>query len=155
MSEQDKRISAFRAIDASAKDIFAVLSDPARHPEIDASGMVRSLDRGEPIEANGATFMMNMHNERRGDYQMVSTVVGFVPNKLIAWEPAPPETSAYGWQWVWELDSTGSDSTDVTLSYDWSRVTDKEVLKRVSFPPFSEDDLEGSLAKMAAVLSAV
>ncbi len=155
MSEQDSRISASRTIDAPAKDIFLLLSDPARHPEIDASGMVRSLDRGEPVTANGATFMMNMHNETQGDYQMVSTVVGFVPNKLIAWQPAPPETSAYGWEWIYELESTGSNSTDVTLSYDWARVTDKNVLKAVHFPPFSEADLEGSLAKIAAVLAAV
>ena len=155
MSEQDTRISASRTIDAAAKDIFAVLADPARHPEIDGSGMVRSLDRGEKITANGSTFEMNMHNEPRGDYQMINTVVGFVPNKLIAWEPGPPDRGPMGWQWIWELDSVGSDTTEVTLSYDWSGVSDKDVLKQVKFPPWSEEDLEGSLAKMAAVLTAV
>ena len=60
-----------------------------------------------------------------------------------------------GWQWIYELDSTGSDNTDVTLSYDWSGVNDKALLERIHFPPWSADDLEGSLARLAAAVVAV
>ncbi len=155
MNTEDKRISASRTIDAPAKDIFAVLADPARHVEIDSSGMIRGLDRGEKITANGATFVMNMNNERRGDYQMLNEVIGFVPNKLIAWQPGPVESGPAGWEYIWELDSTGSDTTEVTLTYDWAKVTDKAILERVKFPILDEDDLEGSLAKVAAILAAV
>ena len=41
------------------------------------------------------------------------------------------------------------------MTYDWSAVTDKEVLKQVDFPAVSEEDLESSLGNLAAAVSGV
>ncbi|WHF24625.1 hypothetical protein QJS66_10940 [Kocuria rhizophila] len=51
-----------------------------------------------------------------GDYKMENHVTGLDPNKLIAWKPCPEGTSVEdnGWEWMYELQPEGSDSTTVT-----------------------------------------
>ncbi len=143
-----------RVIHTSAADIFDVLSNPARHSEFDGSGFNRSADKPQRIQAVGDSFRMNMEGDHMGgEYQMDNHVVGFSPGKLIAWKPAPAGTEPPGWEWVYELTSEGSDSTEVTLTYDWSAVTDKELLKKITFPLVSTDQMEGSLAQLAAAVS--
>lgn len=143
-----------RVINAPANDIFDVLSNPDRHSEFDGSGFVRSADRSQRIQAVGDVFRMNMEGPHMGgEYQVDNHVVGFQPGKLIAWKTAPAGTEPPGWEWVYELTSEGSDSTEVSLTYDWSKVTDKELLKKLSFPLVSADQMEGSLAQLASVVS--
>ena len=64
--------------------------------------------------------------------------------RLLAWQTTPAGTEPKGWQWVWQLQPYGPDSTEVRLTYDWSNVTDQELLKKVSFPLVKEDQLEES-----------
>ena len=150
----ETKISATRTIDAANEDIFAVLSNPERHAEIDGSDMVVSDDKTDRITAVGQVFTMNMHWDKMGgDYKTDNHVVGYDENKLLAWTTAPSGQEPDGWEWVWELTPQGSDSTEVTITYDWSSVTDKDVLKQVSFPVVSEEDLESSLANLAAAVS--
>ncbi|MCC9197417.1 SRPBCC family protein [Arthrobacter sp. zg-Y820] len=153
MTTDQSSVVVSRIIDASAADIFNLLSNPERHPELDGSGMVVSDEKTDRITASGQVFTMNMHNEKMGDYQTENTVTGYDHNKLLAWQTAPAGTEPKGWQWVWELNPIAPDSTEVTLTYDWSHVTDKETLKKVSFPMVSKDDLEESLNKLAAGVS--
>jgi hypothetical protein len=108
------RITVSRIIDAPAREIFDVLTLPARHREIDGSGFVVSDDRTDRI-----------------------TGVGQVS----------------GWEWMWELQADGSDATEVTLTYDWDKVTDRALLQKVSFPLVSQDQLEESLANLAAAVA--
>lgn len=153
MSE-DKKITVSRTIDASAADIFNVLSNPARHAEIDGAGHIVSDDRTDRITATGQVFTMNMDAEHMGgEYKTDNHVVGYDENKLLAWKTAPAGTEPPGWQWVWELDPRGADSTDVSLTYDWSAVTDKQLLKKVSFPVVEQSALEDSLGRLAAAVS--
>ncbi|WP_168583140.1 SRPBCC family protein [Gephyromycinifex aptenodytis] len=150
----EKKITVQRSIDAPAKEIFEVLSNPERHAEIDGSGMIVSDHKTDRISAVGQVFTMNMHAEHRGgDYQTDNHVVGYDENKLLAWKTAPAGEEPKGVQWVYELTPNGADSTDVSLTYDWSAVTDKEVLKRVSFPLVEEEALEATLAKLASVVA--
>ncbi len=150
----DTSISATRTIDASSKDLFAVLTNPHRHTELDGSGFVLGLDRGDRIEKNGQQFRMNMSGDHMGgDYQTDNHVTGYDENHLLAWRTAPAGQEPPGWEWVWELKSTGSGSTDVTVTYDWSEVTDKELLKKLSFPLVPQEALESSLGNLAAAVS--
>jgi len=41
----------------------------------------------------------------------------------------------------------------VTLTYDWSHVTDKEILSKVSFPLVEKSQLEDSLGNLASAVS--
>ena len=150
MADSDTSVTVSRTIDASAKDLFDVLSLPARHAELDASGFVRSDDHTDRITANGQKFRMNMTGPHMGgDYQTDNTVTGFVPDKLIAWKTAPAGQEPPGWEWMWELAPQGPNATEVTLTYDWSKVTDKDLLSLITSPLMSKGDLDGSLSKLA------
>lgn len=147
-------ITVSRTIDHSTSEIFDVLSLPARHPELDGSGFVVSDDRTDRITAVGQVFTMNMTGEHMGgDYQTENHVVGYDKNRLLAWKTAPAGTEPPGWEWVWELTARGGDSTEVALTYDWSAVTDKEILEKVHFPLVSPEKLENSLGNLAAAVA--
>lgn len=150
----EKSINVQREIPASAADIFAVLSNPANHVELDGSGFVQGVDHADRITATGQVFTMNMSGDHMGgDYQTDNVVSGFEPSKLVAWKTAPAGTEPPGWEWLWELDAQGPSSTSVSLTYDWGKVTDPEILKKVSFPLVTEDQLEQSLAHLAEAVS--
>jgi hypothetical protein len=154
MADSDNSLIVHRTIPTSAKTIFDVLSLPSRHVQLDGSGFVRSTDHADRITANGQTFRMNMTGDHMGgEYQTDNTVTGFVRDKLIAWQTAPAGTEPPGWEWMWELEPQGPDSTDVTLTYDWSKVTDKDLLRKVSFPLVSKHQLEDSLSNLAEAVS--
>lgn len=63
-------VSVSRRIDAPAEVLFAVLADPARHPGIDGSGMVRKAHGTSVIAGVGTVFTMSMHNDELGDYEI-------------------------------------------------------------------------------------
>lgn len=147
-------ISASRLIDAPAAAIFEILSNPEHHAALDGSGMVQSDSKSDRITAVGQVFTMNMHWDKMGgDYQTDNHVVGYDPNKLLAWKTAPAGEVPPGWEWVWELQPDGPDATQVSVTYDWSAVTDKEILKKVSFPAVPQEDLDSTLGNLAAQVS--
>ena len=150
----DKQITVSRTIDAPASEVFDVLSNPARHVELDGSGFVVSDERSDRITANGQKFRMNMSGDHMGgDYQTDNHVTGYDANSLLAWQTTPAGTDPLGWEWVWRLEQQGPDQTLVTHTYDWSKVTDKDVLQKVSFPLVSEHQLEETLGKLAEASS--
>ncbi|HLS43979.1 MAG TPA: SRPBCC family protein [Ornithinicoccus sp.] len=149
-----KRITVSRVIDASAQDIFEVLSNPERHREIDGSGFVRSDEGTDRITGTGQVFTMNMEGDHMGgEYKTDNHVIGYDENHLLAWETAPVGTEPPGWEWIWELEPRGSDSTNVVLSYDWSRVTDERILQDIGFPLVGEEQLEQSLGHLASAVA--
>ncbi|PPB48515.1 polyketide cyclase [Arthrobacter pityocampae] len=150
----ETRISATRTIDAPAGAIFDLLSNPAHHAALDGSGMVQSDSKSDRITGVGQTFTMNQKWDKMGgDYQTDNHVVGYDPNKLLAWKTAPAGEVPPGWEWVWELQPAGPDATEVSVTYDWSAVTDKAILKQLSFPEVSQDALDSTLANLAAQVS--
>ncbi len=109
-------VSESRVIKAAPQVIFDVLAEPARHVEIDGSGMVQST-RGESSRlALGSRFGMDM---KMGPvpYRITNTVKEFEENRLIAW------AHFGGHRWRYELEPTtvdGEPATEVTESFDWS-----------------------------------
>ena len=152
MAEKQK-ITVQRTIDAPADKVFEVLTNPGRHAEFDGAGMVRSDEKSDRIQAVGDVFTMNMTNERMGDYQTDNHVTAYDENKMVGWKTAPVGSEPPGWEWLWDLDSQGSATTVVTHTYDWSHVTDSEVLKRVGFPLIGREQLEETLNRLAAAVA--
>jgi hypothetical protein len=153
MTDQQS-VTVTRSIDASTAEIFDVLSNPERHVELDGAGFVRSVEHADRITATGQVFTMNMEGDHMGgEYKTDNHVVGYSEGALLAWRTAPAGTEPPGWQWVWELSSTGPDSTDVSLTYDWSSVTDQALLDKLKFPLVTEEELEESLNRLAAAVS--
>ena len=149
----EKKQSVTRTIEAPAKDIFDVLTLPARHHEFDGSEMVRSDEKSQRIQKVGDVFTMNMHAESMGgDYQMDNHVVAYDENKLVGWKPAQAGEVPGGWQWVYTLQAVDQDTTEVTLTYDWEQVTDQKLLDKNLFPVVSESQMEDSLARLSSVV---
>ncbi len=149
----DTSVTVQRLFDMPARDIFDVVSNPEWHPRIDGSGYVRSEDTADRITGTGQVFRMNMEGDHMGgEYKTDNTVIGYEKDKLLAWQTAPAGTTPPGWEWVWKLEPQGPDQTRVSLTYDWSRVTDKELLRKLSFPLMTPEQLDGSLANLASVL---
>lgn len=143
-------ITVTRSVDIPAKDLFNILSNPERHAEIDGSGFVVSDDKTDRISGQGDVFRMNMHGDHMGgDYKTENHVTGFEENKFISWKTAPAGEEPPGWEWIWELTSTGSDSADISLTYDWSKV-DQDTVNQIGFPLVTEDQLEASVDRLAA-----
>jgi hypothetical protein len=148
-------ITVERDIPTSAKDLFQILSDPHRHTELDGSGFVRGLDHGDRLSRVGQVFTMNMTGDHMGgEYQTDNVVSAYDENKMLGWKTAPAGTEPPGWEWLWELRADGSDATTVTLTYDWSDVSDPELLKKVHFPLVSKAQLDDSLANLASAATA-
>ena len=148
----DTTSTATRTIDASADEIFALLSDPHRHAETDNSGSVVSLDQGDRIKAVGDTFTMNMTKED-GDYQTRNEVFAFQDNLVIGWQNLENITSEVkvGAKWLYELENEGPESTKVTLTYDRSEIASDEVRKMSE--RFDDDFLAQSLDALAAAVA--
>ena len=154
MADNSKSITVSRTIPASAKVVFDVLTLPSRHAELDGSGFVRSDDHADRITATGQKFRMNMTGDHAGgDYQTDNVVTGYVPDKLVAWQTAPADSEPPGWEWTWRLDAQGPESTEVQLTYDWEKVTDKQLLSKVTFPLVQKSQLEDSLGMLAEAVS--
>ena len=150
----DTRITVQRTIDAPTSAVFDVLTNPARHPELDGSGFVVSDDRTDRITASGQSFRMNMTGDHMGgDYQTDNVVTAYDANKMVGWQTAPAGQEPPGWEWLWELEAQGVGATDVRLTYDWGKVTDTALLQQIGFPLVSRAQLDDSLANLAAAVA--
>jgi uncharacterized protein YndB with AHSA1/START domain len=105
MAPKSDTESVERVIPAPPEAIFALLADPRRHKDFDGSGTVRNAKNLPDSLELGATFGMSM---RVGiPYSMVSTVIEYEPNRVIAWQTYPPGHAhrlAGGRIWRYELE---------------------------------------------------
>lgn len=147
-------IEVSRFVPAPADAVFAVLTDPSGHVDIDASGMLMSAD-GEVVTRAGDRFVVHMDREALGDvplgrYDVDVVITEFVPGEEIAWtvkgEWEPPVGHVYGYR----LAPSG-DGTLVTSYYDWSGVG-ALWRERVRFPVVSEAALKATLGILERVV---
>lgn len=149
-------VSVSRRIEVPAAVIFAILADPARHPEIDGSGMVRAAD-SPPVEKAGDAFVMRMSNDFLGDYVVTNRVVEFERDRLITWIPELTEASRPEHQarvgrpgtvrWSYALAPDGDGATIVTETYDCSRAPE-QTRKRVRDGELWRDGMRQSLENL-------
>lgn len=157
----EERISATFTVNAPAETVFDVLADPSTHPAIDGTGWVREPVDTERLTETGQTFRVAMYHDGHPnkDYEMANRVVVFDRPRAIGWQPgAEPKhipghqgpddgTIEYGgWVWRYDLEPVG-DQTEVTLTYDWSRVPPHN--RDIEFPPFDPEHLDNSLKNLA------
>lgn len=146
MAEQ--MVSVSRVIAATPEAIFDVLTDPARHGEIDGSGTVQNL-RGESDRLElGSKFGMDM---KMGfvPYRMTNTVVEYDENRLIAWcHPGKH-------RWRYELEPVDGDegpATKVTETFDWSTSVIPKVIELMGYPKKHPANMEATLERLAGLL---
>ncbi|SEG17983.1 Activator of Hsp90 ATPase homolog 1-like protein [Actinacidiphila yanglinensis] len=122
-------VAVSRLIPAPAAALFRVLANPARHTDLDGSGMLRGAVTETAVARVGDVFVMGMYHAPHGHYEMNNHVVEFEQDRRIAWEPEAgrghPDHDAsgarWGHRWTYSLTPTGPASTLVTESYDCSR----------------------------------
>lgn len=159
--DTSKKLQASRVIDAPAEAIFALLADPARHPDLDGAGMLRGVEGDNPsIIGIGQSFTMNMHQDSLGDYRMINAVTAFVENARIGWGPKLDPTCELA-EKLADMDVSGhtytfdlrevEDGTEVTQTYEWMSVKDPKFV--AMFPVVSEEQLAGSLDRIAETVA--
>ena len=122
------QVSVSRSIAAPAARIFQVLADPANHPALDGSGMLRAAPGQGALGRVGDTFTMAMYLPELGDYLMLNRITAFEQDRRIAWEPTPgdavasrnaglPVGASQGYSWGFQLEPDGG-ATIVTEVFD-------------------------------------
>jgi hypothetical protein len=105
--------SARIVINAPAEKIFAILSNPHRHKEIDGTKTIQENISGPDKLVLGSKFGMKMHLGI--NYRIQNTVVEYEENSLIGWRHLGR------WIWRYELVNIGPQMTQVTETFDASR----------------------------------
>ena len=146
----DTVVSVERVIKAPAADIFAIVADASRHPEIDGSGSVKQLKQGAPEQlALGSTFGMSM--KLGVPYSMSNKVIEFEPDKRIAWQTTllgPLGRFIGGRIWRYELE--GADGgTLVRESWDISQDKQRLFLRAGPVGEHTKESITKTLERLA------
>jgi len=158
----DGFVSVSRHIEVPAEQLFALVADSANHPLFDGSGMVRKPAPGVMVSGVGDAFVMNMHHDRFGDYQMRSEVVEYQAGRRLVWEPArvagpggegdAPPSGRYRWGFEFSPDGVGA--TMVTESFDCTR-SDADLREAVNEGEGWRDAMTASLVKLELLAKAL
>ena len=140
------RITVERTIHAPAADIFALLSDAAKHQEFDGSGTVRGTRQASRPLALGTTFGMSMH--MGVGYRTSNTVVEFEQDRRIAWKTTGLKGLVGGRIWRYELEPVEG-GTLVRESWDVSQDRQKFFLKRSKMPAGAKNGMRKTLERIA------
>ena len=145
-------ITVERLIAAPASDLFGVVSDVRRHPEIDGSGAVVKPKDGAPQElALGSTFGMSM--KAGVPYAMTNTVIEFEQDRRIAWKTV---LSGFlgryigGRIWRYEFEPTEG-GTLVRESWDISQDKQSSFLRRGKLPSATAEGMTKTLESLAKI----
>jgi len=134
-NQTNSRIEVSRIVDAPAVRIFMFLSHADNHPRFDTSGMVRASADHAVLDRPGMVFVMEMHDETKGDHHLEHHLVVFQPGRAIGWAPAEPGRDPAGHTFVWRLVPLDGQCTLVTQTYshldlgDLPPVVDREQLR--------------------------
>jgi uncharacterized protein YndB with AHSA1/START domain len=158
-SMSDTQITVTKTVDASPEQLFALLSQPVRHPDIDGANMLRGTDTAQ-VSGVGDEFIMKMNNDVVGDYEIKNRITAFEENRKIGWAPSIHPMDGYtdklgdvqvqGHTYTWQLEPAGG-GTKVTQTYDWSGVTDEGFLGFL--PLLNEQQLSDSIDNAARAAS--
>lgn len=121
-----ERYEVSRVIPFDAGTIFAVVSSPAGHVAIDASGMLQG-HTGEPATKEGDEFVIHMDRESLGDiplgkYDVTVTMTGWEEDRFLTWEVSAPGFPSIGHYYGYRLEPNDDGTTTVTSIYDWAKV---------------------------------
>ena len=152
-----ERVTVQRTIAASPHDIFAVVSDPKMHVQIDGSGMLVRSSREEPLRDVGDRFEMDMDREALGDiplgkYKVANTVTRIEPDPLIEWNVGATDGDPFGHVYGYEIEAAGDGSSTVSHYCDWSGVAD-ELKTAITFPVVPVHMLERSLENLDEIVA--
>jgi uncharacterized protein YndB with AHSA1/START domain len=136
-------VRASREIAASAEEIFALIADPSLQPRWDGNKNLAEASEEQRIRGIGDVFTMTLTTGGVRE----NHVVEFVEARCIAWFPSDPGQQPPGHLWRWELKPVSGTHTQVTHTYDWTRLTDEKRVERARST--TTDSLRASLDRLA------
>lgn len=139
-SARSRTVGATTLVDASADAVFALLTDPRRHHEVDGSSTVGTEVIGPRELMLGDKFRVSM--KLKGiPYAMTSTVTDLIPGHVIEWQlPA-------GHKWRWEI-TPENGRTRVTEIFDWSGAKIPWLIEKIQAPARNAQSIEQSLRRL-------
>ncbi|MEE1757608.1 hypothetical protein [Streptomyces sp. SP18BB07] len=155
-------VAVSRRIGAPAGDIFRILADSGRHPDLDGSRMLRGGVSDAVVSGVGDVFVMRMYYERYGDYEMINRVVEYEPGRRIGWEPRPgrghPDATApgaaWGHRWIFDLLPDEGGATVVTEIFDGSRMPEDKRAEVDSGRAWWQTQMLSTLDRLAELCAA-
>jgi uncharacterized protein YndB with AHSA1/START domain len=141
-----KKVARRVLVKAPAAEIFAIVSDPHRHPELDGSGTVRDVDvKGPDRLAVGDKFTVGM-KQYGLPYKITSTVTELQDGRVIEWQ------HPLGHRWRWELtEATPGDTTitEVTETFDYSTAKIPLMITAFGYDAKNGDGITSTLQRLA------
>lgn len=137
--QRGRSVSESVVVAAPPEEVFDLLADPRRHPEIDGSGTVRGAVRGPARLGLGSTFGMRMQIGL--PYLVRNTVVEFEENRRIAWRHFGRHV------WRYELEPVAG-GTRVTETFDWSTAWSPKVVEVGGFPTSNAQGITATLERL-------
>jgi hypothetical protein len=154
----DERIFSTRVIAAPASSIYALVSSPEGHVQIDGSGMLVASPESKPVTAVGDTFLMHMDREPLGDvemgkYDVTVIITNIEADQLVEWGIQGNDGKPFGYVYGYAMNSIDEGSTEVTSYCDWSGLSEKRKA-RITFPVVPLSMMVKSLDKLEAIVTA-
>jgi len=154
-----ERVTVSRTIAAPASRIWALVSHPQGHVDIDGSGMLEAAEDARPLTAVGDTFDIKMDRTPLNDipglvkYEVRNTVTRIEPGTVIEWGIGGKETPPLGHVYAWVLSPTADgSSTEVTHYCDWTNAP-AQLKEAREWPIVPESMLEQSLDKLERLVT--
>jgi uncharacterized protein YndB with AHSA1/START domain len=130
-------------VHAQAAEVFALLADPHRHPELDRSGTLRQVPvKGPDVLSAGAKFSVGM-KQYGVPYKITSTVTAFEDGRLIEWQ------HPLGHKWRWELREVTPGTTEVTETFDYRTAKGAAALELFKQPEKNAEGIARTLEALA------
>ena len=134
-------------VGAPVAEIFALIVDPHRHPEIDGSGTVRDVEKcavkGPHRLGKGDKFTVGM-TQYGLPYKITSTATEVEENRVVEWQ------HPLGHRWRWELAEVSPGTTKVTETFDYSTAKVPFMIELIGFHKKNAEGIESTLAALAA-----
>ena len=128
---------------APVADVFALIVDPHRHPELDGSGTVRDIDVTGPHRlSEGDTFTVGM-TQYGLPYKIKSKATAVQDNQVVEWQ------HPLGHRWRWDLAEVGPGTTKATETFDYSTAKLPIVIKLFGYDKKNADGIEATLKALA------
>lgn len=139
-----KRVARRIVVNAPAAELFAIVVDPHRHPELDGSGTVRDVPiKGSHHLTTGDKFSVGM-KQYGVPYKITSTATEVEDGKVVEWQ------HPLGHRWRWDFVETTPGTTQVTETFDYNDAKIPFMITAFGYDKKNGDGMAATLKDLAA-----
>ena len=140
----ERKVARSVVVEAPVEELFAMVADPHRHPELDGSGTVRDNPvKGPDLLTDGAKFSVAM-KQYGVPYKITSTATEVRTDEVVEWK------HPLGHRWRWELEALSPTSTRVTETFDYSTAVSPKVLEILKMDAANATGITQTLEALSA-----